>query len=121
MNIILPILASVILVTAQALWKHAFSTQQISFTSGYLFSKDFILSILSPSFIGGAMLYLGATFLYIYLFNKYGFYSVQSLMVVASITLTFIISIFLFHESVSGIQILGFVALIVGVVLIYTK
>lgn len=121
MNILLPMLASLILVTAQATWKKAFSTTSITFSQNFLLSKDFLKLFLSSYFILGVCLYLVATFFYIYLFNKYSFYSVQSIMLVTSITLAFLIASFIFKESVTVYKIAGLTLLIFGIVLIYKK
>lgn len=121
MNIILPILASCILVTAQALWKKAFSSVVFSFSTNFIFSKDFFNLIFSIPFVTGAALYVVATFFYLYLFNRYSFYSVQSIMLVASITLAFLISVFIFHESFTVTKIAGLGLLICGIISIYTK
>jgi drug/metabolite transporter (DMT)-like permease len=121
MNIILPIIASCILVTAQALWKKAFSSVVFTFSSQFLLSKDFLKIIFSTYFMAGASLYVIATVFYLYLFNRYSFYSVQSIMLVASITLAFIIASVVFKEPVTVYKIAGLSLLIFGIVLIYKK
>lgn len=121
MNIILPIFASMMLVTAQACWKKAFSSVVFTFTKDFLFSNEFWKIIFSPYFLIGASLYLIATVFYLYLFNRFSFYSVQSIMLVCSITLAFLISIFIFKEPVTAYKIGGLSLLILGIVLIYKK
>lgn len=121
MNIILPIFASIILVTAQALWKTAFSSVVFTFTKDFFFSKTFLSLIFSPYFIGGAFLYVGATVFYIYLFNRFSFYSVQSIMLVTSITLSFLISSYIFHEGVTIHKLIGLALLVSGIVVVYKK
>jgi drug/metabolite transporter (DMT)-like permease len=110
-----------ILVTAQALWKKAFSSVVFSFTKQFLFSKTFLLLIFSPYFLAGAFLYVCATIFYIYLFNRFSFYSVQSVMLVTSITLSFLISSYIFHEGVTVHKLIGLALLISGIVVIYKK
>jgi len=114
-------MASCILVTAQALWKKAFSSVVFTFSAKFLFSKDFLGLVFSIPFMTGAFLYLVATVFYLYLFNRYSFYSVQSIMLVASITLAFLISIIFFHEAFNFFKLGGLALLICGIVLIYAK
>ena len=121
MNIFLPIMASCILVTAQALWKKAFSSVVFTFSPQFLMSKDFFKIIFSVYFLTGATLYVIATVFYLYLFNRYSFYSIQSIMLVSSITLAFLIASFIFHEPVTAFKVGGLALLICGVLLIYAK
>lgn len=121
MNILLPIIASCILVTAQALWKKAFSSVVFTFSGQFIFSKDFLGLIFSIPFITGAALYVIATVFYLYLFNRYSFYSVQSIMLVTSITLAFLLSVIIFHEPFNFFKLGGLALLICGIILIYAK
>jgi len=121
MQIILAIIASSILISAQALWKKAFSSVVFAFSKEFLISNQFLKIIFSPYFLLGAFLYVTATIFYIYLFNRYSFYSVQSIMLVASITLSFLIASFIFKEPITLFKIGGLMLLISGIVLIYKK
>lgn len=121
MNVILPIFASVLLVTAQASWKKAFSSVTMKLSTSFFLSKEFLGLLFSPFFLFGAFLYVIATVFYLYLFNRYNFYSVQSIMLVSSITLSFLIASFIFHETVTVYKVLGLVLLIAGVFLIFKR
>lgn len=121
MNVLLPILAAIILVVAQASWKKAFSSASFALSANFLLSKQFFSIILSPYFIFGSFLYVAATIFYMYLFSRFTFYSVQSIMLVTSITLTFLISAYIFKEPITLYKIGGLGLLILGIILIFKK
>ena len=121
MNILLPILAAIILVVAQAAWKKAFASASFTFSASFLLSKQFLSIVLSPYFIFGGFLYVAATIFYMYLFIRFTFYSVQSTMLVTSITLSFLISAYAFKEPITPLKIGGLGFLILGIMLIFKK
>ena len=121
MNVLLPILAASILVVAQAAWKKAFSSASFTFSINFLLSKQFLSIVLSPYFIFGGFLYVAATIFYMYLFSRFTFYSVQSVMLVTSITLSFLISAYAFKEPITLYKIGGLGFLIFGILLIFKK
>ena len=121
MQIILPMIAASMLVTAQALWKSAMVGVKIEPTFQFLMSKTFFHLIFSVQFISGAFLYAITTLFYLYLFSKYSFYSIQSVMLVTSITLALLISVIFFKEPFSVNKLVGLSLLIIGIVTIYYK
>ena len=114
-------IAATMLVTAQALWKNAMIGVKIEPSIAFLVSRDFLNLIFSFYFMAGAFLYVITTVFYLYLFSRYSFYSIQSIMLVTSITLALMISVIFFKEPMTINRGLGLCLLILGIVIIYKK
>jgi drug/metabolite transporter (DMT)-like permease len=101
----------VLLVSGQMLWKVGASS-----INGWSINTIFYL-LRSPHFIGGGLLYVFATFIWMYIISKMPFsvaYPIQSL----SYALGVIMAYFVFKEHVDLHQWLGVVVIILGVYLI---
>lgn len=101
----------ILLVSGQMLWKVGASS--ISSWSG----ATFIYLIKSPFFIGGGILYVIATFIWMYVISKIPFstaYPFQSLSYVLGVLAAY----FIFKEQVSPTQWGGLFVIILGVYLI---
>src|SRR5438045_2005854 len=96
--VILGLLTSLQIVAAQALWKSAVAAHQFKLTTSYIFSGEFLGLVFSPAVIFGVLLYASATLTYLALLSKYQFAVVQSLVLTASLIITFLIANFVFHE-----------------------
>jgi drug/metabolite transporter (DMT)-like permease len=109
------ILSNVILLVAgQTLWKYGLQNRDLTDL------KSVILAMFTPWVIGGIVLYVVATVIWIFLLNKLSLsllYPLQSLAYVAAI----FISIFVFHEHVPPIRWVGVGVILIGVSLIAVK
>ncbi|WAH38828.1 hypothetical protein [Alicyclobacillus dauci] len=109
------ILSNVILLVAgQTLWKYGLKDRDLTNL------KSVIVAMFSPWVIGGIILYVVATVIWIFLLNKLSLsllYPLQSLAYVAAI----FISIFIFHEHVPPLRWVGVGVILVGVSLVALK
>lgn len=111
MPYLLLIMNVLLLVSGQMLWK--IGAAPISTWS----ASTIIYLIKSPYFIGGGMLYVIATFIWMYVISKMPFsiaYPFQSLSYVLGVLAAY----FLFKEQVAPNQWIGLVVIIIGVYLI---
>jgi drug/metabolite transporter (DMT)-like permease len=113
---LMTIVTAFLLSVGQALWKSAalgFSALQKENTLiGAILKVMF-----SVKFIAGALVYLIATLIYLWLFSKYPFSAVQITLISASLVLSVVISRFIFKETLNPINYLGIVIILLGVFL----
>jgi drug/metabolite transporter (DMT)-like permease len=105
-----------LLATAQALWKMAGNDYATLVKNTELTIAIFQTAI-SAKFIGGAILYIAATAIYIWLFSRYSFFSVQVTLISTSVILSVLISYFIFKEIPSSLNILGIAIILIGITL----
>lgn len=112
---VLMILSNVILlVGGQTLWKYGLRNMDLTSL------KSVLLAMFSPWVIGGIVLYVIATVIWIYLLNKLSLsllYPLQSLAYVAAI----FVSLFVFHEHIPPLRWVGVGVILVGVSLVAVK
>lgn len=116
----LTLVTSFLLATGQTFWKKA----ALSFPENqktYPLLKAVALVIFSPKFLIGALLYVMATLIYLWLFSKYPFYIVQISMVSFSVILSVLISYFIFKEQLSPLNYFGVLLIIIGIILVTKK
>lgn len=106
------LIAAVLLVAAQSFWKNASSSLGVSLSLKTLYSL-----IVTPSFLVGALLYVLATLIYIWLFSKYPYFSVQITLITFSVIFTLLVARLVFKEDLILINYLGVPLLVLGVVL----
>lgn len=97
----------VLLVGGQTMWKIGLSHRKISDI------QSIIVTMFTPWVIGGIVLYVIATVVWIYLLSKFPIsllYPLQSLAYV----LTLFIAIFVFHEHVSWLRWTGVAVILLG-------
>lgn len=107
---------ALLLATGQSLWKKAAGGFSSFSMSSLLPSLAKIF--LSPYFLIGAVLYVTATAIYVWLFSKYSFSAVQISLVSFSIIFTLFISNLFFKEHLELINYIGVPILLIGVLLI---
>lgn len=96
------------LVLGQAIWKLGANTIKFSFSF-----KGIINLILNPYLIGGGIIYVIATFLWIYILSKEDLskvYPMQSLCYI----LGALVGVIIFNEAMAPLKILGLVLIICG-------
>jgi drug/metabolite transporter (DMT)-like permease len=111
MTYLLLLLNVFLLLSGQMLWKVGASS--ITEWSG----QTFLYLLRSPHFIGGGLLYVIATFIWMYIISKMPFsiaYPLQSLSYVLGVLAAY----FYFHENVQITQWIGVIVIIIGVYLI---
>ena len=117
MIIVLSILAALLIVCGQALWKSAVS--DVTQVHASLLSAGGVEHLLrSPKLYLGALIYIIATLGYIYLLSRYKYFQVQSLVVGGSLVLTLVLASGLFQEHVSVPNVVGVALILFGAVLV---
>lgn len=103
-----------LLVAGQTLWKFGLQNRDLTGL------KSIIFAMFTPWVIGGLVLYVIATVIWIYLLNKFSLsllYPLQSLAYVAAI----FISLFVFHEHIPLLRWVGAGVILVGVTLVAAR
>lgn len=118
---LLTLVAAVVLAGGQALWKTAAVGYPKLITEGIPTFRAAITVLLSPSFIFGAILYVIATLIYLWLFSKYPYYQVQIILVSFSILASLMISRFIFKETFNLVNLVGMLLIIAGAALVTWK
>lgn len=98
----------VLLVLGQAIWKLGAST--IKFSCSFNGIKNFVLN---PYILGGGIIYVVATFLWIYILSKEDLskvYPMQSLCYI----LGAVVGVMIFNEAMSYLKIVGLMLIICG-------
>ncbi|MCE7936286.1 hypothetical protein DYH10_00625 [Candidatus Saccharibacteria bacterium CPR2] len=109
------------LVLGQAFWKVAVEKNHFSLTSDFIFSKKILLFLTSPSLILGIVFYLSATILNMWMLSKYQLSSIQLITIPLTLILMLTVGWKIFGDSISTVNLLGIVILIVGVSLATLK
>jgi drug/metabolite transporter (DMT)-like permease len=97
----------ILLVGGQTMWKFGLANRKLSDL------KSVLLTMFTPWVIGGIILYVIATVVWIYLLSKFPIsllYPLQSLAYVV----TLVIAIFVFHEHVSWTRWTGVAVILLG-------
>ena len=99
---------------AQALWRVVAQREGVTLQSlpGLFFT---------PHFIGGTLLYVSATVVYLYMQSKYEFTHVQSVVLAGSLIGSFILAGLFFSEKIEVLNMVGLVLLLVGIFLVVYK
>lgn len=114
--LLMPIMAG-LLVSAQALWGTVIKSGALHGTLSQI-----ILTLLSSWRMWlGAMIYIAATLVYFVLLSNLKFFSVQIPMTALSIIFSVILSILLFREVPSILNIIGIVVVFFGILLVLSK
>ncbi len=115
--LLLPVLA-LLLVSAQAIWGGAIKNQHL-IRGG---AKQILFNLVSsPRIWIGAVVYVIATAVYFILLSKLRFFSVQISMMSISIIFSTLLAYFVFHESLSGLNILGMLVVLGGLYLVLAR
>lgn len=104
----------ILLVAGQTLWKYGLRDKDLTDL------KSIIMAMFTPWVIGGIVLYVIATVIWIYLLNKLSLsllYPLQSLAYIAAI----FISLFIFHEHIPPLRWVGVGVILIGVSLVAVK
>lgn len=118
MMYLLGILVALQIVLAQTCWKVGLERQDFVPKAEFIFSSHMLSVIFSPLVIVGAFLYGCATVLFFVMLSKYEYSNAQTLVVVSSLTFTFVSAVFFFNEKLHPVNILGIALLFAGVILI---
>lgn len=117
MRYILSFVFAALLVIAQSSWKVAVNASHSPFKTG-LSVHSALRFVLSPLVILGIALYAVAMLLYMYLLSKYQFSFIQSLAIPVSLLFSIAVAVSFFGESLSYVNYLGLLFIVVGIVLI---
>ncbi|MEI6266714.1 MAG: hypothetical protein WCP14_02390 [bacterium] len=118
---LLTIFTAALLATGQMFWKKAAVTYPTLIADHLSPTSAALRVIFSTKFFIGAFLYVVATLIYLWLFSKYPYYIVQTTLMVTSLVLTAAISVFIFKEELSLINLLGISIILFGVFLVSAK
>lgn len=114
MQYILSIIVAFLLASAQALWRVVAQEEGVT-------ASNLMKVIISPYFVGGAVLYVIATVIYLYLQSKYLFTHVQTVLLASSLLISFIYASVFFSQKISIVNMAGFVVLLIGIVLVVQR
>ena len=112
--ILLTIFNSLLMVTGQILWKIGVAGKNLNNII------DIIKVMFSPCIFSGLMIYVGATFLWLYILSKADLSYVYPLQSLAFIFAIFV-SIFIFRENVTLNRWIGTIVICLGVAIVSTK
>lgn len=115
--LLMPIMAG-LLVSAQALWGTVIKSGTA--LQGSLPTIAFNL-VTNWRMIAGALIYIAATLVYFYMLSKLKFFSVQIAMTALSIIFSTGLSILLFNEKPTLLNVLGAGIVLVGIALVLHK
>lgn len=107
-----------LIVLGQVLLKFGVQKYDFELTEKFIFSDNLIKSLSSPFIIFGIISYGIATILFMALLNKYEYTSLQAVVVSSSLFCTLLAASVLFNEKLSILNLIGFLILIIGVVLV---
>lgn len=117
MIVILSLLAALLIVFGQALWKSAVT--EVTQVHINLLSVEGVTQLLrTPKLYLGVIVYIIATLGYIYLLSKYKYFQVQSLVVGGSLLLTLTLAGLVFHEQISTLNMFGVILIVLGAILV---
>jgi len=109
--IFLSVMVSIFIVIGQVLWKLGIGDQ--TFNLSHLFE---ILK--SPFFIIGAVIYIFAAIIWLYLLSKYQYHYIYPLMLSLAFIFSLIASHFILHEQISYISLFGILIICIGIIII---
>ncbi len=114
-------ITTALLSAGQALWKRAAINFPVYIKEGSPLFKAVLQVLLSGYFISGAILYVVATLIYLWLFSKYPYFSVQLTMVSLAVVFSLLVSYFIFKEHISIVNFFGIPLILAGVILVTWK
>jgi hypothetical protein len=115
--LLIPVMAT-LLVTAQAIWTTG--VRRYSLLQGS--PRQIAMNLLtSPHMWIGGLIYVVATVVYLMLLSKLRFFSVQISMTAIGIVLSTLLSVVLFKEQLSYLNLLGAALVLLGVPFVLTR
>ena len=118
MMYVLGLLVAAQLVIGQALWKVGVQGLNMELSVDYFRSGRVWHLLTSPYLIGGSIVYIVATLLYLFMLAKYPYSTVQGLVVPIALIIAFAIARWVFHEHLSATNIAGLFVLVAGILLV---
>ncbi len=115
---LLGLLVAFQLVIGQVLWKIGLERQNADLSLATLMPPKIWSILFSPYILGGLVIYVAATVLYMGMLSKYEYSAVQGLVVPVSLATAIITASWLFRERISLLNLVGLAFLIIGVLLI---
>jgi drug/metabolite transporter (DMT)-like permease len=115
---VLGLLTALQIVAAQTLWKYGLAKVGFTPTAHYIFSAQIVKAVFSPLVFGGIVLYGLATICFFILLSKYEYANAQTVVVVSSLTFTFLSALLIFNEKFNPVNVVGICLLLAGVILI---
>jgi len=108
-------LFSFFVVAGQAMYNKAVNDASFELTPAFLFSKKLISMITEPVFLGGVLLFLGATAVSFWMYTQYEFDNIQAATVSIILIFTYLINYWFFGGSIGIHNIVGFAIIVLGV------
>lgn len=109
---------SILLILGQSMWA-GFIKKSHPFDG--TMKEALLLFAKSPTVWMGLLFYVLATGLYFFLLSKYKFFSLQLSMTALAILLSTLVSVFLFHEKLSSLNMAGLAAILAGIFMVFAK
>lgn len=109
------LLFSFFVVAGQAMYNKAVNDASFELTPSFLLSKKMISMIMDPIFLGGVLLFLGATAVSFWMYTQYEFDNIQAATVSMILVFTYLINYWFFNGTIALHNIAGFLIIVVGV------
>lgn len=114
-------LFSLLLVVGNTFYKYAVDAAKFEPTPAFLFSRHMVQFLLSWQFLSGLAFFGVASLISFWMLTKFQYSSIQVVTVPVVMALSYIAGAWLFKDSITAINILGFFVIVVGVVLASVK
>lgn len=111
------VLFSFFVVAGQAMYNKAVNDASFELTASFIFSKKLIAMVTEPIFLGGLLLFLGATAVSFWMYTQYEFDNIQAATVPIILIFTYLINYWFFEGSIGLANIVGFAVIVVGVMI----
>ncbi|MDX1766355.1 MAG: hypothetical protein R3313_05400 [Candidatus Saccharimonadales bacterium] len=109
---------ALLLTAGNTMYKYAVDAANFEISPSFIFSKKMLSFIFSWQLLSGLALFVAATMLSFWMLTKYEFSAIQAVTVPVVMALSFMVGAWILNEdSLSAINILGLLVLVVGVVL----
>jgi len=109
------LLFSFFVVAGQAMYNKAVNDASFELTPSFLLSKKMISMIMDPIFLGGVLLFLGATAVSFWMYTQYEFDNIQAATVSMILVFTYLINHWFFNGTIALHNIAGFLIIVAGV------
>lgn len=110
-----------LIVAGQTFYKYAVVKAAFEPSVSYLLSKKMLNFVFSWQFVTGVGLFVIASFLGFWMLTRFQFSTIQAVTVPIVMALSYVIGSWLFRDHITGINIIGLVILVIGVILASMK
>jgi multidrug transporter EmrE-like cation transporter len=112
---------SALLVVGQTFYKYASERAAFEPTAAFIFSRKMLDFLLSWQFLAGLSAFIIASLISFWMLTRFQFSSIQAVTVPVVMALSYIVGAWLFKDTITPLNMLGLVVLLVGVILASIK